>query len=197
MRVLMARARSVLPAIALLAAGCGRGPAEQALKAAEAAFEAARPAVEKYVPAQIKPLTDAVAAARAELKRGNYKAALATAESLTVKTKAAAEAASRKKDELAGVFGGLKASLPGRVQALRKRLDALARNPALVADMDQETVATARANLDRLAEAWNDAASKFDRDDVVQAVEQAEKVRARLEEMGRAFLPAASASARR
>jgi hypothetical protein len=180
----------------LLAAACGRGPAEEALKAAEAALDAARPAVEKYVPAEMKALTDAAATARAQLKRGNYKAALAAAASLEAKAKAASEAARKKKDELQASFAALEKSLPGEVQALRTRLAALARGAAASADMDQETVETARANLDRLAQSWDEARQKLGRDDVVQAVEQAEKVKSQLEEMARAFLPAKRASVR-
>jgi hypothetical protein len=36
----------LLSALAIAAGGCGRAPAEEALKAAEAALEAARPSVE-------------------------------------------------------------------------------------------------------------------------------------------------------
>jgi len=186
----------LVAAVVLLAAACGRGPAEEALKAAEASLDAARPAVEKYVPAEMKALTDAAATARAQLKRGNYKAALAAAESLDAKAKAASEAALKKKDELRATFAGLEASLPGQVQALRARLAALARGAASSADMDQETVETARANLDRLAQSWDEARAKLGKDDVVQAVEQAEKVKSQLEEMARAFLPAKRASVR-
>jgi hypothetical protein len=186
----------LLSALAIAAGGCSRAPAEEALKAAEAALEAARPSVEKYAPTEIKPLSEAAATAKAQLARGNYKAALSGAQSLTARTQAAAEVAKKKKEELAGAFDALKAKLPGQVQVLRARLAALARNPTLPVDMDQETVETARANLDRLAEGWEDALAKFDRDDVVQAVEQAEKLRAQVEEMARAF-PAGSASARR
>ena len=186
----------LVAALVLLAAACGRGPAEEALKAAEASLDAARPAVEKYIPAEMKALTDAASAARAQLKRGNYKAALAAAASLEAKAKVASEAARKKKDELQASFAALEKTLPGEVQALRKRLAALARGDASSADMDQETVETARANLDRLAKSWDEARQKLGRDEVVQAVEQAEKVKTQLEEMARAFLPAKRASAR-
>jgi len=187
--------RSALRGTALLAAAlfvvaCGKGPAEQALKAANTALEAARPEVEKYVPSEFQQLTDSAAAAKAQLDKGDYRAALESAQALLPRIQAAVEAAKKKKDELIATFGALKGSLPGMVEALGARLTSLAAMKKLPAGLDKAGVAAAQANLGGVTRSWAEALASFDKGDVVQAVDQANKVKGTVEEMAKAFLPA-------
>jgi len=181
-----------LPALclALVAFGCGKGAAEQALAAATAAVEQAKPEVERYVPAEWKPISDGLSACKASFDRGDYKRALASAQALLPKIQAAAEAARTKKDELLATFGELKTSLPTLVDSLKRRLSQLAAASSLPSDLDQETVATAQANLGSLTTAWTDALARFDSGDIVAAVTKATDVKAKAEEMASVFLPA-------
>lgn len=73
MRKFLVVALMVLP---LVAAGCSKGPAEAALKAADEAIAKVKPEAEKFVPAEFTTLTDAVAAAKAKFDAGDYAAAL-------------------------------------------------------------------------------------------------------------------------
>ena len=111
----------VLPILLLsaLASACGKAPAEQALKAADAALAAARPEVEKYVPAEWQAFSGAATAAKAQFDQGDYKEALASAQALVPKIQAAVIAAENKKKELMTAFEAMKGSLPGMLERSR------------------------------------------------------------------------------
>jgi hypothetical protein len=184
------RALVVACATVLLGTGCGKGAAEQALTAVSAAFDQAKPVIETYLPADFKPISDGLARTRAAFDKGDYKRALALAQALMPKIQDALEAAQKKKDELMASFTEFEKSLPAMVDSLKKRLAQLAAASALPADLDKETVETARANLDSVSKAWTDALSRFHSGDVIAAVAQANDVKTKLEEMARVFQPA-------
>lgn len=174
-----------------LAAACGKGAAEQALSAANAALAQAKPEIEKYVPGELRALSAEMSKAKAAFDKGDYKRSLAAGQGVVAKVQAALEAANKKKDELVAAFGQLKDTLPALVDSLKKRLATLARAQNLPAGLDQATVETAQANLETVSQAWTDAMAKFDAGDIVSAMTQATDVRIKVEEMAKAFLPAA------
>lgn len=184
------RALAALCAAALFSVACGKGAAEQAIATATSAIEQAKPEVEKYVPGELKQISDGLARTKAAFDKGDYKGALASAQALLSKIQAAAEAAKKRKDELMASFDRLKASLPGLVDSLKRRLSQLAAAQTLPADLDKETVQTAQANLGVVTTAWTGALSKFDSGDVIAAVAEANDVKTKVEEMARVFLPA-------
>jgi len=181
--------------LAALAAACGKAPAEQALKAADAAMEAARPDVEKYLPAQWKTLSDDAAAAKAQFEQGSYKEALAAVQGLMPKVQAAVAAAGAKKAELASTFESLKGSLPSVLDALGKQLTAYATMRRLPAGIDKAGVAAAQAELPNVTQAWSDAAAAFDAGDLMKAVEGGLSVKATLDGLSKTFMPTAAGAA--
>jgi len=180
----------VVCAAVLFAGACGKGAAEQAIAAASAAFEQAKPEVEKYLPGDFKQISDGLARTRAACDKGDYKGALASAQALLPKIQVALEAAKKRKDELVASFDQRKASLPGLVDSLKRRLTQLAAAKTLPADLDKETVETAQANLGTVTTAWTEALSKFDSGEVIAAVTAANDVKTKVEEMAQVFLPA-------
>ena len=184
------RVLAALCVAALFSAACGKGAAEQAIAAASAAFEQAKPDVEKYVPGEFKQISDGLARTKTAFDKSDYKGALASAQALLPKIQAALEAAKKKKDELMASFSQLKANLPAMVDALKRRLTELAASNKLPADLDKETVEAAQANLGTVTTSWTEALSKFDSGDVTAAVTQANDVKNKVEEMATVFLPA-------
>jgi hypothetical protein len=184
---------ALIPFLAVLAGACSKAPAEQALKAADTAIEAARPEVEKYVPGEWRSLSDAAAAAKAQFEQGQYKEALAAAQALMPQVQAALDAAAAKKEELAASFESLKASLPGMLDALGKKLADYAKARRLPAGIDKQAVAAAQAELPNLNQAWSDAAAAFDGGDLLKAVEGGMSVKGKLEELSATFMPGAAA----
>jgi len=186
----------VLPILLLwaLASACGKAPAEQALKAADAAVEAARPEVQKYVPDEWQVLSGIATAAKAQFDQGNYKEALALAQTLPAKSQAAVVAAENKKRELMAAFEAMKGSLPGMVEALSKQLAAYAAMKKLPAGIDKGAVAAAQAELPSVTQNWANALTAFDAGDVIKALDNAIQVRTKLDALSKTFPPTATAA---
>ncbi len=191
----MRKLTRVLPILLLfaLASACGKAPAEQALKAADAALEAARPEAQKYVPAEWQVLSGVAAAAKAQFDQGNYKEALALAQTLPAKSQAAVIAAQNKKKALMAGFDAMKDRLPGMVDVLSKQLAAYAAMKKLPAGIDKGAVAAAQAELPSVTQNWANALTAFDAGDVIQALDNAIQARTRLDELSKTFLPTATA----
>lgn len=189
-RQTMVRAMRLLVVGAAVAGAiaCGRGPAEQAVNAANEALAQVRPEIEKYAPDELKALTRSVATVKAEIDRGSYKAALASARALRERIEAGAATARKNKDDLAASFGQLRTAVPARMGALENRLTKLAAASTLPADLDQATVEAARANLESVTRNWTEAQSKFDEGNLTAAVAQGNGVKTRVEEMAEVFL---------
>jgi len=192
----MRNLKHVLPILLLsaLASGCGKAPAEQALKAADAALAAARPEVERYIPVEWQALSGGAATAKAQFDQGNYKEALASAQGLLPKIQAAVTAAENKKKELMTAFEAMRGSLPGTLDALSKQLTAYTAMKRLPAGMDKAAVAAAQAELPAVAQTWASASAAFDADDVIKAVDEAIQVRTKVEAWSKIFLPTATAA---
>ncbi len=80
-----AAALAVLVAVALLlllGSDSKKPAAEKALREAEVAITAAAPEARRYVPAMVQENMNVLAEAKKQLARGDYKAALASAEAL-------------------------------------------------------------------------------------------------------------------
>lgn len=179
--------------VSALAIACGKAPAEQAMKAADAAIEAARPQVEKFVPAEWQALTDGAAAAKAQFDKGEYKEALASAQALMPKIQAAVTAAENKKQELTKAFETLKGSLPGTLDALSKQVAAYAAMKKLPAGIDKGAVSAAQAELPNVTQAWSAATAAFDGGDLLKAFDSATQVKTKVEELTKSLTPAAPA----
>lgn len=158
----------VLP---LLVAGCSKGPAEAALKAADEAIAKAAPDAEKFVPDQFKAVTDAAAAAKADFDKGDYAAALAAAKDLPAKTAAVVAAATAKKDELTGLWKGLAETLPAQVAGLTEKINGLAAMKKLPKGLDKAKLDEVRTRLADMTATWTKAVQAFNGGDLKSALE--------------------------
>src|SRR5258708_17739937 len=104
-----------------LALACGKAPAQVALKAADAAIEAARPEVERYAPQEFKALADLSRAAHDKFNQGDYKGALADAEALPARVKAGLAAAQARKEDLARASPHRQPTLPAMLATATTR----------------------------------------------------------------------------
>ena len=163
-----------------LAAACGKGPAEAALKAADQALEAARPEIEKYVPADVTALSGAAKAAHDRFDQGDYKAALAAAQELPAKVQAAAAAATAKKESLTQTWSALQGSVPGMVEAFKNRVTQLVSMKKLPKGMDATKLGAAKNELDAITQAWDEASTAFQAGNLSQAVDKANAVTTRV-----------------
>jgi hypothetical protein len=164
-----------------LAAACGKAPAEAALKAADAAIEAARPEVEKYVPSEFASLSDAAKAAHEKFTQGDYKAALEAAQGLPAKVQAAVTAAAAKKAELTKAWATLSASLPTLVESLKGQVTKLSALKKLPPGLDVAKLDSAKSALGTITQSWAAAGEAFTSGNIPQAVEKGTALKAQAE----------------
>lgn len=169
----------------LLVAGCAsdKKPAEEAIKAAEAAINAAKGEAVKYVPDQVKGLEDGLAAAKEALAKKDYKAALITAKDLPGKAKDLATAAVAKKEELTKAWNEMSGGLPKMVEAIKSRVDILSKSQKLPANLDKAKFDGVKAGLPEVTQMWGDAQKAFSGGNLADAVSKAKTIKDKAVEM--------------
>ena len=185
MRHYIPRVAMLVLAVAVLLVGCGtdKGPAEQAIKAAEDAFNAAKAEAVKYVPDQAKAVESAIAAVKDKFSKNDYKAALTEAGAIPGKVKEMTAAASAKKEELTKTWGGLSEGLPKVVEAIQSRVDILSKAKTLPANMTAGKLEQAKAGLDAIKQEWGKAQESFKSANLMDAVAKAGGVKAKAKDV--------------
>jgi hypothetical protein len=171
---------------AMLIAACGsgdKGPAETALKAAEAAIDSAKGEASKYMPDQMRSLESALSSTREKLSKGDYKAVLSEAPALTSKAQEIASAAAAKKAELTKSWEGLSSGMPRVVEAIQSRVDILSQSKKLPAGMSAETLAQAKAGLSEITQQWTAATEASKGGNLMDAVAKASSVKVKAAEV--------------
>jgi len=181
-------------AVVALVAGCGKAPAEAALKAADAAIEAARPQAEAFVPAEWGALQEAAKAAHEKFDKGDYQGALSAAQALPAKAQDVAAAGVRKKEEVTKTWADLQGSLPQLVQALTEKVAALSALKKLPKDVDRAAVEKATEAMPGITQLWQDASQAAAAGDVMGAFTRASEVKDRAEEIMKSLEPVAPAA---
>jgi hypothetical protein len=178
MRKLLVLGLMVLP---LLIVGCGKGPAEAALKAADEAIARVAPEAQKFVPDQFKAVTDAAAAAKASFDKGDYAAALAAAKDLPAKATEVMAAATARKDELMGTWNTLSKDMPIMVADWQKKIDELGARKKLPVGVDKARLEEIKARLGGLTEQWAKATAAFNGGDLKGALELGGNVKSNID----------------
>jgi hypothetical protein len=171
---------------ATLIAACGggdKGPAETALKAAEAAIDSAKGEASKYMPDQVRSLESALSSTREKLSKGDYKAVLSEAPALTSKAQEIASAAAAKKAELTKSWEGLSSGMPRVVEAIKSRVDILSQSKKLPAGMSAETLAQAKAGLSEITQQWTAATEASKGGNLMDAIAKASSVKVKAAEV--------------
>ena len=146
---------------ATLACNSGKAPAEAAMKLAEEAVAGAQTEAASLVPDDMKSLSDDLAAARDAMTKGDYKTALASAQSIQQKANDVLAKAKAKKDELTATWNQMSDSVPKMVDAIKSRVDILSQSKKLPAGMDAAKLASAKDGLATATTAWTEAQDAF------------------------------------
>jgi PBP1b-binding outer membrane lipoprotein LpoB len=175
----------VLVVLILFAVACGseKKPAEEAIKAAEAAINAVKDEAVKYVPDQVKGLEDGLQAAKDAFAKKDYKAALSAAKDLPGKAKEVAAAAAAKKTELTEAWKQMSSGLPNMVQAIKTRVDILSQSKKLPANLDKAKLESVKAGLPEVTQMWDDAQKAFSNGNLADAMSKAKTVKDKAVEM--------------
>lgn len=183
MRTYLSIIVAVLFAFSLAACSSGKAPAEQAIKAAEEAFNAAKGEAVKYVPDQVKTVEDALNAAKDSFAKKDYAAATSAATSVAAKAKELIAAAAAKKDELTKSWEDLSGGLPQMLDAVKSRVDILSKSKKLPANLDKEKFEGAQSGLAEATKVWDEANSAFKEGNLANAVAKATAVKEKASEI--------------
>lgn len=185
----------LVAAVAILTTACSqKGPAEEALKAAEAAVTAAKANVEKYVPDQWKALNDTLKDAKDKFGKGDYAAALAAAQAIPGKATEAVNAAKVKKDDYTKMWAEIQAAVPAAVKSAEDKIAELAAMKKLPKGMDAAKLDAAKAGAADLKKMWDEAVA-LGANDPMAAIEKAKAVKEKAAELVASLAAAPAAPA--
>ena len=176
-----------------------KGPAEAALKAAEASMNEIRAEGSKYAAEQTKGVLTAYASAQDAFNKGDYKVAMEIAQGIPAKSKDVVAAVAAKKDELTKSWNALSASVPGMVEQIKAKVDALSAMKKLPKDMDAAKLEGAKAGLADLQKSWGEASDAFKSGNLIDANAKGNAVKTKVTDQMAALglTPGAPAEARR
>jgi hypothetical protein len=157
--------------------GGGKGPAEEAIKAAEAAVATAKAEAGKFLPDDIKSLEGALAAVKDKFAKGDYKAVVGEAQGLVGKANDLVASAKTKKEELTKSWTTLSEGLPKMVGAIQSRVDILSKSKKLPANLTAEKFAEAKSGLEAATADWAKAQESFKSGNLAEAVALANTVK--------------------
>jgi len=163
--------------VMLTACASDKGPAEQAVKAAEEAINSVKAEAVKYVPDQVNSLESTLSALKDKLAKGEYKAVITEAKALGDKAKEVAAAAKAKKDELTKTWTELSQGLPKMVEAIQSRVDILSQSKKLPANLTAEKFEQAKSGLAAAKEEWAKALESFNKGMPAEAIAMANSVK--------------------
>ena len=173
-----------LVGLGLAACASDKGPAEQAIKNAEAAVAAVKGEAAKFVPDQLKAVETELAALKASFDKGDYKGILTAGPALAAKATGLGDAAAAKKKEmeaktaeLTKTWTDMSAGLPKMVDALRSRVDILSKSKQLPAKVSKATFDEAKAGLATIDQTWTEAQTAFKDGKLEDAVAKATLVK--------------------
>jgi prophage DNA circulation protein len=176
----------VLP---LAVAGCGKGPAEAALKAADEAIAKVQPEAEKFVPDQFKALQDAAATAKAAFDKGDYSAALTAAKDLPGKANEVMAAAAARKEEMVGQWNALAESMPAVVKGLEDKVAAIEAMKKLPKGFTKDDLTAAWTQVRAVTAQWTQAINAFNAGLLDQALKAGNDAKVQAEELGKLLGP--------
>jgi hypothetical protein len=183
MTVLRRAARVLLIAAlaALVACQSGRAPAEAALRIAQTAVDGARAEAQALMPDEVRSLEEDLAAGRRSLEQGDYKAALAAAQSLQQRSNEVIAHARAKRDAMAAEWTSLSAEMPGLIASLMQQVDGLRRARKMPRGVDAHRVRQAREDVGVATDAWNAAIEAHRSGNVPGALTKGREAKERLQ----------------
>jgi hypothetical protein len=174
----------IVPLVALLAwsAACEtqKVPAETAYKAAETAWTAVSADAMKYLPAESKPIQDAMAKAKADLANGKYEDVLKAATPIPGQIAELTKTLAQKKDEWTAAWKTLDSTLGSGIVAVQAKVDELLAAKRLPAGIDKAAVEGAKTALAATEQAFADAKAAYGSGDYQGALAKANQVKADL-----------------
>jgi hypothetical protein len=174
----------LLAAAMLFACASQKEPAEKAVAQVEASIAALKEDASKYAASELQGVEASLGALKDKLAGGDYKSVLAevpklqaavtSLQSTVSEQKANAEAAMAAAKEQ---WISLSADVPKMVAAIQSRVDILDKSRKLPKNVSQSAFDSAKSGLDYMKTTWAEATSAFSSGDAVSAVDKANAVK--------------------
>lgn len=180
----MKRFFSIIPLVTLIvwSAACAtqKEPAENSLKAAEAAWEPVRVEANRYVPDEAKSVEDALTAARDAMAKGQHEAVIKGTTDLPTKIADVQKTATLKKGEWLNAWKTMESTLGSALVAVQEEIDKLAKARRLPAGVDKAAVEGAKTTLTTAQQAFDEGIAYYRDDDYKGALAKAHQTKAEL-----------------
>ncbi len=166
--------------------GCAnqKAPAEQAVAAATAALSAVRDDAQRYVPGQLQGVEEQLRSLKDSFAKGDYRAVLTSAPTLTSAIRSLKEAAEAKKADAEAAlarareaWGPMSTEVPKMIEAIESRVATLTKAHRLPKGVTKGGLAAAKSGVDSLRSMWSDAVSAAAAGDFTTAMTKAQAVK--------------------
>ncbi|MEY2854056.1 MAG: hypothetical protein RL030_1188 [Pseudomonadota bacterium] len=168
--------------LALAACSSQKGPASQAVAAAEAAFAGIREEASKYLPSDLQGVEASVAALQAQLASKDYKSVIANAPALMTSINSLTDATSARKtavDAATAEWAAISTDVPKMASAIQTRLETLAKSKRIPKNLSATSYDSAKAGYDNLKATWDAANAAAAAGDPIDAVAKGKEVQAK------------------
>jgi hypothetical protein len=132
----------------------------------------------------VRSLEEDLAAGRNSLEQGDYKAALAAAQSLQQRSNEVIAKVRARKQEANAAWTALSAEMPGLIASVMSRMEMLAKTRRPPKSADARRVREARENVGAATDSWNAAIEAHRSGDVPGALAKGRDAKAKLEKAG-------------
>ncbi len=187
MKTIKTTTLAVAVVAALLAIGCAnqKEPATKALNDAEATLATFRDEASRYAADELQSAESSVAALKASLEKGDYKAVMAGTPALSNQIESLRKAVTDKKAEAEAAnaaaqttWAAMSADLPKMAAALQSRVDMLSKSKKLPKSLTAASFDAAKAGLEQMKTSWTEATTAAAAGNAVEAVKLGEAARA-------------------
>jgi chromosome segregation ATPase len=159
---------------AVAGAGCSpKGATDMAIKATESAYAPVKEKLTNAMPDEAKAIEAKIAAAKDNMAKGEYKAALEGIKDVPTEIKDLEGKIDAKMAELKTSWDGLATAVPTAQAALSAQVDKLAKMKKLPKGMEPAALDQAKSDLAQGQQAWTDAQSAQSGGKMAEAVEKA------------------------
>lgn len=160
--------------------GCAKGSAESAIASAEKAVNDISAEAAKLAPTELKALTDSIAAMKAHIAAGEYRAALMGSRSAATLARDLGSGLAKRKEQLTTSFNAVAGELPDQLSAVSAKVTELGAMRRLPAGIDATKFATLKSEVGSWDAAWKAATEAFAAGNLSDALNQARSIAAKV-----------------
>jgi len=167
----------------LIAVGCAnqKEPATKALGDAEATLATFRDEASRYASTELQSAEASIAALKASLDKGDYKAVVAGTPALSTQLEALRKTVTDKKAEAEAAndaarttWSAMSVDVPKMADAIQSRMDILAKSKKLPKSLTPAAYEAAKAGFEQMKAAWTEATTAAAAGNAVEAVSRGE-----------------------